>query len=99
MSGFDAYITYDKNMDKKFDTDQYQDYYSLSKEERHRIAVEVAQLREQMFRDILEHNRRVLKHNERILEAMDDYEPREEIFFFSSAHPIISLFATWFANL
>ena len=99
MSVFDVRGAYNKNMDKKFNNSQYQNYYGLSKEERRRIAVEVAEMRQQMFRDILEHNRRVLKHNEHVLEAISDCEQEDDmLFFFNSAHPLVSLFATWFAN-
>lgn len=68
----------------------------LTKEERREQALKVAQMREQTFKDIAEHNRRILQKRE------DDFENRSEkqegFLFFDSEHPILSLFASWFGN-
>ena len=63
----------------------------LTKEERHREAVKRSQMREQMLKDIREHNKRVMEEPEIIYE---DYE----IGIFDPAHPLLSLFCNWFAN-
>lgn len=46
-----------------------------------------------MFQDIMEHNKRVMQQIEESECAKD-----EGIFYDNSKHPIISLFASWFAN-
>ena len=62
-----------------------------------------------MINDIYEHNRkvqahneRIMAHNEKIMENLEDIEVEcvedEGIFYYNSEHPIISLFASWFAN-
>ena len=89
-------------MDKKFYTEQYKNYYSLPKKERQRIAIEIADVRKQMFYDLVEQNRRIIAHNERVLEESVNYEPEyieeHNIVFFDFEHPIISMFVNWFAN-
>ena len=72
MSVFDMRIFYNVNMDKKFNTGQYQNYYSLPAEERYRIAAEIAQTREQMFRDMIEQNRRIQAKNEAFIEEQQE---------------------------
>lgn len=86
--------------DNKLKTEPpYQNNDGLTKEERHREAVKRSQVREQMFQDIMEHNRRVMEHNERTMEeAEPEYEEEHNLFYYNSEHPIISLFASWFAN-
>ena len=53
-----------------------------------------------MINDIYEHNRKVQAHNERVMEQIEESECAEDegIFYYNSEHPIISLFASWFAN-
>lgn len=69
----------------------YENNDGLTKEERHREAIKRSQMREQMLRDIMEHNKRVMEEPEIIYE---DYE----VGIFDPAHPILSLFCNWFAN-
>ena len=77
----------------------YQNNEGLTKDERHREAVKRSQMREQMLKDIMEHNKKVMEHNERIMEETEpEYVEEESIFYYNSEHPIISLFASWFAN-
>lgn len=86
---------------------QYND--GLTKEERRKQALKLAEKREKMIKDIYEHNRkvqahneRIMAHNERMMEKLEDIESEcaedEGIFYYNSEHPIISLFASWFAN-
>ena len=77
---------------------QYND--GLTKEERRQQALKLAETREKMINDIYEHNRKVQAHNERVMEQMEESEYVEEggLFYYNSEHPIISLFASWFAN-
>ncbi|OLA95026.1 MAG: hypothetical protein BHW64_00810 [Candidatus Melainabacteria bacterium LEY3_CP_29_8] len=70
---------------------------SLSKEERREQALKVAQAREQTFKDIAEHNRRILRKREEAIERYSE-EQEEGFVFFDSEHPLLSLFASWFAN-
>ena len=72
----------------------------LTKEERRQQALKLAETRDKMINDIYEHNKRIQKHNEEILDKIEQAENEidEGIFFYDSAHPIISLFASWFAN-
>ena len=46
-----------------------------------------------MLKDIMEHNKRVMEQAEE-----PEYVEEEGIFYYNSEHPIISLFASWFAN-
>lgn len=77
----------------------YQNNDGLTKEERRQQALKLAETREKMINDIYEHNKKIQAHNERI---MEEYEPEyvedEGIFYYNSEHPLISLFASWFAN-
>ena len=79
---------------------QYND--ALTKEERRKQALKLAETREKMINDIYEHNRKVQAHNERIIEQMEDIEPEYEeehrFLFFDFDHPLISMFANWFVN-
>lgn len=83
---------------------QYND--GLTKEERRKQALKLAEAREKMINDIYEHNRKVQAHNERIMahneKIMEDIEPEYEeehsFLFFDFDHPLISMFANWFAN-
>ena len=78
--------------DNKLKTEPpYENNDGLTKEERHREAVKRSQMREQMLKDIREHNKRVMEEPEIIYE---DYE----IGIFDPAHPLLSLFCNWFAN-
>ena len=75
----------------------------LTKEERHARALERDAAREEMLRDIVNHNKRILQRKEQAYkEYIANYEPevREEhsLFFFDFDHPLVSLFANWFAN-
>ena len=87
----------------------YQNNDGLTKEERREQALKLAETREKMINDIYEHNRkvqahneRVMAHNERMMEKLEDIESEcaedEGVFYYNSEHPIISLFASWFAN-
>lgn len=69
----------------------------LSKEERREQALKVAQAREQTFKDIAEHNRRILRKREEAIERYSE-EQEEGFVFFDSEHPLLSLFASWFGN-
>ena len=75
----------------------------LTKKGRREQALKIAQAREEMLKDIVKHNKRILKRKEKAFEEfVENYEPKYKkehgLFFFDSAHPIISLFASWFAN-
>lgn len=50
-------------------------------------------MREQKFQDIMEHNKRVMQQREE-----PEYAEEGGLFYYNSEHPIISLFASWFAN-
>ena len=87
----------------------YQINDGLTREERRQQALKLAETREKMINDIYEHNRkvqahneRIMAHNEKIMENLEDIEVEcvedEGIFYYNSEHPIISLFASWFAN-
>jgi hypothetical protein len=69
----------------------------LTKEERREQALKVAQAREQTFKDIAEHNRRMLQKREEAFERHAE-EKQEGGVFFDSEHPLLSLFASWFGN-
>ncbi len=69
----------------------------LTKEEKREQALKVAQMREQTFKDIAEHNRRILRKREETIERYSE-EQEEGFVFFDSEHPLLSLFATWFGN-
>ncbi len=72
----------------------------LTKEERRQQALKLAETRDKMINDIYEHNKRIQKHNEEILDKIEQAESEsdEGVLFYDSAHPLISLFASWFAN-
>lgn len=70
---------------------------ALTKEEKREQALKVTQMREQTFKDIAEHNRRILRKREEIIERYSE-EQEEGFVFFDSEHPLLSLFATWFGN-
>ena len=80
----------------------YRNNDGLTKEERRQQALKLAETREKMINDIYEHNKKVQAHNERVMRQMEDIEPEymedEGIFYYNSEHPLISLFASWFAN-
>lgn len=100
----------------------YQINDGLTKEERRQQALKIAAAREEMLRDMVNHNKRILNKKEKAfddylknadkevkagidryfdkngIEYEEEYYHDEGIFFFSFAHPIISLFANWFAN-
>lgn len=81
----------------------YQINDGLTKEERRQQALKIAAAREEMIKDMVNHNKRILKRKEQAFEEfVENYEPEYEeeqgLFFFDSAHPILSLFASWFAN-
>ena len=81
----------------------YQINDGLTKEERRQQALKIAAAREEMLKDMVNHNKRILKRKEQAFEEfIENYEPEYEeehgLFFFDSAHPILSLFASWFAN-
>ena len=87
----------------------YQINDGLTKEERRQQALKLAETREKMINDIYEHNRkvqahneRIMAHNEKVMEKMGNIEPEVEeehrLFFFDFDHPLISIFANWFAN-
>ena len=89
--------------DNKLKTDApYRHDDGLTKEERRQQALKLAETREKMINDIYEHNKKVQAHNERVMQQMDDYEPEYEeehrFLFFDFDHPLISMFANWFAN-
>lgn len=80
----------------------------LTKEERRARALERDAAREEMLRDMVNHNKLALQKRQKALDEylskVDELEPeyveQEEsgIFFFDFGHPVISLFANWFAN-
>ena len=78
----------------------------LTKEERRARALKIEAAREEMLRDMVNHNKLVLQKRQKALDEYldraEDYEPeyREEhsLFFFDFEHPLVSLFANWFAN-
>lgn len=75
----------------------------LTKEERRARALERDAAREEMLRDIVNHNKKILQRKEQAYEEyIANYEPevKEEhsLFFFDFDHPLVSLFANWFAN-
>ena len=72
----------------------------LTKEERREQALKIAQTREQTLKDIVAHNRKMLRKREKTYKYdMEKQETKEGGFlFFDSEHPILSLFASWFAN-
>ena len=80
----------------------------LTKEERHARALRIEAAREEMLRDMVNHNKIALQKQQKALDEYlskaDEFEPeyveQEEsgIFFFDFGHPLISLFANWFAN-
>ena len=80
----------------------------LTKEERHARALRIDAAREEMLRDMVNHNKLALQKQQKALDEYlskaDEFEPeyveQEEsgIFFFDFGHPVISLFANWFAN-
>ena len=81
----------------------YQINDGLTKEERRQQALKIAAAREEMIKDMVNHNKRILKRKEQAFEEfVENYEPEYEeeqgLFFFDSAHPILSLFASWIAN-
>ena len=89
--------------DNKLKTEPpYKNNDGLTKEERYRESVKRSQMREQIIKDIMEHNKKIQAQNERILEKFENIEPEyveeEQFFFFDFAHPFASLFASWFAN-
>ncbi len=87
--------------DNKLKTDApYRHDDGLTKEERRQQALKLAETREKMINDIYEHNKKVQAHNERVMQQMEEpeYIEDEGIFYYNSEYPIISLFASWFAN-
>lgn len=72
----------------------------LTKEERREQALRIAQTREQILKDIVEHNRKILqKREEQILEEIEEQEePSAEFWFFDLDHPLLSFISCWFAN-
>lgn len=69
----------------------------LTKEERRKQALKIAQMREQTLKDIVKHNLNVLKQKEMVYESHTE-EQEEGFLFFDSEHPLLSLFASWFGN-
>ncbi len=75
----------------------------LTKEERRQQALKIEEAREQMINDMVNHNKKILKRKEEAFEDfVENYEPEVEeehsLLFFDFGHPVISLFANWFAN-
>lgn len=73
----------------------------LTKEERRARALKIEAAREEMLRDIVYNNKLVLQKQQKALdEYFDKAEYREEhsLLFFDFEHPLVSLFANWFAN-
>ena len=75
----------------------------LIKEERRQQALKIAVAREKMLQDMVNHNKKLLKRQEEAYEEfIENYEPEVEeehrLFFFDFDHPLISMFANWFAN-
>lgn len=70
---------------------------SLTKEERREQALKIAQAREQILKDIVEHNRKMLRKREEAFEQSSEKQ-EEGFLFFDSEHPLLSLFASWFGN-
>lgn len=63
----------------------------LTREERRKEALKLAETRDKMINDIIEHNKR--------LQEADETECEEEqMMFYDSAHPFISLLCSWFAG-
>jgi len=73
----------------------YQINDGLTKEERRQQALKIAETREKMINDIYEHNKKVMKQME---DNEPEYVEEHKLFFFDFEHPLISMFANWFAN-
>ena len=65
----------------------------LTREEKRKQALKLAQVREKMIEEIYEHNRKVMEEGE-VVECHE----KEEVFFFDFAHPIVSWVAGWWGN-
>ena len=81
----------------------YQINDGLTKEERRQQALKIAQAREEILRDMVNHNKKLLTRQEEAYEeSIENYEPEVEeehsLFFFDFDHPLISIFANLFAN-
>ena len=101
VNGFAEITTLIK--DNKLKTEPpYENNDGLTKEEKHQQALKLAEKRENMINDIYEHNKKVQAQQKRILDKFEniesEYAEEEGIFYYDSAHPLISLFASWFAN-
>ena len=102
VNGFAEITTLIK--DNKFKTEPpYENNDGLTKEERRQQALKIAQAREEILNDMVNHNKRILKRKEQAFEEfVENYEPEVEeehsLFFFDFNHPLISMFANWFAN-
>jgi len=75
----------------------------LTKEERRQQALKISQAREEMLRDMVNHNKQILIRKEQALEEFvenfePEYEEEHSLFFFDFNHPLISIFANLFAN-
>lgn len=76
---------------------QYND--GLTKKERRKQALKLAETREKMINDIYEHNRKVQAYNEKVMENIEpEYAEEHRFLFFDFDHPLISMFANWFVN-
>lgn len=90
--------------ENKLKTDApYQNNDGLTKEERRKQALKIAEAREEMINNIVNYNKKILKRKEQVLEEyIENYEPEVEeehsFLFFDFAHPILSLFGNWFIN-
>ena len=75
----------------------------LSKEERRLQSQKIAAAREQMLKDIVNHNKNILKMKESSFEKFIEsnepkYEEEHGLFFFDFGHPLLSILCNWFVN-
>lgn len=74
----------------------------LTKEERRQQAIKTAKARDEILKDAVERSRRLTRNSgeqaEREEQTAPEYQEEHGIFFLDFAHPIVSLFASWFAN-
>ena len=90
VHGFSEVVKLIQNNKLKTDA-PYQNNDGLTKEEKRQQALKLAETREKIINDVYEHNRK-------LMEKTEYYECADNLFFFNSEHPVISLFASWFAN-
>ena len=71
----------------------------LTKEERREQALKIAAVREQMLKDIVNHNKRMHRIREDAYEQqLMEQEESTGLFFFDFVHPVLSMVLNWFGN-